>query len=978
MAVNSAGNLVGAIFESLGYHYQAVILDSLTTPFREEVGGLVYLFGIALAILMTATQGNYKMGVWLLIGPPLFFAAIVPRENINNASWKFGRQARNDNIVAEEKNEALEHAGQKQSATANVSKLFSAFVKLVSVSQQEIVHIMTSNRNEADLALIVRAELFSQIHIGQFNKPGLERLFHRGLVKECGDALEYARAMNDPLYLPAKFGNIRKQVNDADRAGQEGQKIFKSRKEHFKKKFEEEASQKQNLDNLEAELIAATLVKNGNDEFHKKVEDLVGKQTYNCHDIWRILIYFIEEQARQDLDRILKNGEKLGVSQDTLVNLIKQAHGIQVQKAISADGKEIVQITENDMLAIRKIFAKYMLRNEFRKNSWGSWLAYWMTGLETQDIRMRYSGKESFTEQARTAAQEWSEKERMVNAAGTIPYYQGLALYVLGATYPFFALLLLIPGKQAGFFMWFMLWIWVKSWDVAMAVVMILDDVIFAMLSVQKQGIGIVQGENELQSFDLAMASINEMDPTFQLSTYYSIMATIIVAIPSTTAYILLGGLKGGAGLITQGVNRNSMNATGMFIGAVEQNAVNALKNDFNERKESLMQQYSQNVEKGLAPHHNVKNDVGQHFNPQGNNPVKSAAFTNSAFSGSYTNLPSRGNVSPAEANALRASQQLQRKEGQYAISPAGTGQELATRRQQNFDDAARAGTGTGTNKPARGFQEIKNPKIQDILSRTTTSSDRHYGGLYTANVAKANAEFSSITAQAIWDGEVDPLQLYRVNLMSTMGALSIPSPNFALAYAGAEGQRDFLFAQFKEDQGRKIADWNFRGDIAFGIRESISTFISSVSDPKRAEQEGISLAAISPEARKALIADFNKLTEDGKKALGPLTNSQIRSLSAPTREILLKSKNFATFTAGVLGLGSEAGGQVKRVVTGTGANASDWITKKASEIYGSAYGNPEDMNDLSPQTWGPQGDKRRRRGGIGGGSAGGGGTPGS
>jgi len=41
---------------------------------------------------MTATQGKYKMGVWLLIGPSLFFATILPRAEIGNASWRFGRQ----------------------------------------------------------------------------------------------------------------------------------------------------------------------------------------------------------------------------------------------------------------------------------------------------------------------------------------------------------------------------------------------------------------------------------------------------------------------------------------------------------------------------------------------------------------------------------------------------------------------------------------------------------------------------------------------------------------------------------------------------------------------------------------------------------------------------------------------------------------------------------------------------------------------
>ena len=152
-----------------------------------------------------------------------------------------------------------------------------------------------------------------------------------------------------------------------------------------------------------------------------------------------------------------------------------------------------------------------------------------------------------------------------------------------------------------------MLWIWVKSWDVMMAFVTILSDFLFAMLSTQMQARGIVQGQNELQRMDLAIASFTEMDPTFQLSTYYTIISITVIGIPSTTAYLILGSLKGGASIISQGITRNAVQATGHFLSYQEQKAVSQITNDFNARKEQLMHSYNDNAEKGLNPYAGLK-----------------------------------------------------------------------------------------------------------------------------------------------------------------------------------------------------------------------------------------------------------------------------------------------------------------------------------------------------------------------------------
>ena len=150
--------------------------------------------------------------------------------------------------------------------------------------------------------------------------------------------------------------------------------------------------------------------------------------------------------------------------------------------------------------------SKYVLRNEASKDSMTGKLSHWLSRVESPDVKMRFAGKESFTERARTSVQEWSEKSKFINAAGGIPYAQGILLYILALSFPFFSLLLLVPGKHGGFLLWFMLWIWVKSWDVMMALVIILSDSIYAILTVQMQGRGYVQGQTELNNMGVTFA----------------------------------------------------------------------------------------------------------------------------------------------------------------------------------------------------------------------------------------------------------------------------------------------------------------------------------------------------------------------------------------------------------------------------------------------------------------------------------------
>jgi hypothetical protein len=171
----------------------------------------------------------------------------------------------------------------------------------------------------------------------------------------------------------------------------------------------------------------------------------------------------------------------------------------------------------------------------------------------------------SAVERERVGNRPSQEKTRIMTSAFNLPYYQGILLYVLGITFPFFSILLLLPGKHSGFLMWFMLWFWAKSWDIGFAVAMLLDDVLFAIFQNSNDALKGAANHVLDPSMALTMFSMHEADPTFDMGTYYMIMGVVVQSIPVVSAYMILGSLKGGAGLIAAGMQR--MNTQGRDFG---------------------------------------------------------------------------------------------------------------------------------------------------------------------------------------------------------------------------------------------------------------------------------------------------------------------------------------------------------------------------------------------------------------------------
>lgn len=531
--------MVAAVLESAGYHYQSHILDEMTPAFTGSLGGLIYLVGVAVTIFAVAIRGGYRFGPWLLIGPPLFFSMVLPRSEIDHVQWKFGQQERDEDGRVPEEVAKLNGEG---GGAARVSTMFAKYTKLVSGTVQEMVKVINKDKTDTDKWFIIRAQLLSRLYGRNSGNGNLQQLIEYSLFKTCGDYVAAARELDDPRL--------------SERAKKGAEERMQGYDTVYHRIISLEAAQEI------ADLRKAFDLRNGGTgdapgpALSTEVNDILDPETFTCKQIWFYVYLGLVREGRATVMRVRDDMSINGINVPKGLQQLGRAMGL-----VSADAPDIGTADEGRILdQLAYASAKFILRNESNRNSYAGRLEESaMLSREFDHVEAPIENQLAQTELARARSTEWAEKTRLMTAASNLPYYQGLLLYFLSIAFPFFALLLLVPGKHGAFILWFILWLWVKSWDVAMAIVMQLDDVLFSMLSLSKElHKSPVEAETLSNQFTTAILALRVSDPTFQMTTYYNILGACLTAIPVVTAQLILGSLNSGAGVIAAGMKAMS------------------------------------------------------------------------------------------------------------------------------------------------------------------------------------------------------------------------------------------------------------------------------------------------------------------------------------------------------------------------------------------------------------------------------------
>lgn len=135
--------------------------------------------------------------------------------------------------------------------------------------------------------------------------------------------------------------------------------------------------------------------------------------------------------------------------------------------------------------------------------------------------------------------QRWMSRDlrqQIFTYAIQFPYYQGLILFLLAAAYPFMALVVVVPGKAGTFVNYMLTWLWVKSWDVGFACVMVLDKILWNLFPSSDFSEDFYGGKKlGEQAIPEVLYEAMKIDPAYNVHAYYFILSTALFSIPAIT-----------------------------------------------------------------------------------------------------------------------------------------------------------------------------------------------------------------------------------------------------------------------------------------------------------------------------------------------------------------------------------------------------------------------------------------------------------
>lgn len=540
----SAGTLTAAALETVGYVAQAQVLDQLG-KMLDMLGALVLICSLISAILTIALFGEYRTARWFLVGPVLFFFLTKARVTAYGSEWRFGvfddKQAQNEL--------AKQLSASKIATESNVSYVFHRYNVLVSSIVQNLIKVITSEDQRRQMKFMARQNLLDAMYKVQLDNSGLIALTQFSM-SHCADLLHDARLIADgERNISAKRTQLYYHAVNRYCTDIEKRNIALDKDKPWTKYI--------------VEIHAG--------------QDWQLPERASCHDLWKWQF----EGARRSVLAMETAQEKVFIPSAADQQIIKEIRReigkkITEPESLKSDqgtipkknafkcengaGKVEVEMN-NEQTRLATILAGYLLKRTLvhdpRSNLLSDFAEH--AGIQvgvfdTDQNDLKPHEKQDITRRGKI--QQYAESKRVGDVftiAMVLPHMQGLGLYVLGLCFPFFALVVIVPGKASSFFLWMALWAWLKSWDVGFALIMVVDDILWEFMPksavyLEHQG---SQGDSQ-GSFD--PVSVFEMafqgDHAYNLSTYYTLIGSLICAVPVVTAEVILGTKKAIAGVM--------------------------------------------------------------------------------------------------------------------------------------------------------------------------------------------------------------------------------------------------------------------------------------------------------------------------------------------------------------------------------------------------------------------------------------------
>lgn len=556
----ASGTMIAAALETVGYFAQAEVLSQMSN-WIETLGALVYLGVLFSMVLTVSLSGNYRAALWTLVGPAMFFfASGIEIKGYKNqvqavgAEWRFGA------FEDTEKVKEMVLADPNVGDAGHVSWLFHNYNLLISEVSQKLIKVATDENMKRQFLFMARQRTMEYLFAQEISDPQLNAL-ETYFLSQCAVEMDYARLIalgnrdstfaRNPEYSNAvyqyceRFPRRDKPFSPgphqkfAFAIGATGGKV--TREEH-------QNTGKQTLGLVSCEDMWGWLLKGASNEGKKATEE-ASHTNIDPSGFKRYGTAIALENASDVL-------EKLSSSDAVMPRRI--SGGDPCKKGQGAKGSK--EITKEDIKRwakegvvfdkLSQIIGGRMLSKGLKTHPSSLMLTRAMTNHSTlrpddgagREVRISPSaGAESIRSQK---AHDFAVARRYdaFMLLMLLPYLQGLLLYGLSVIYPFFALMLLMPGYAGSFLGWMALWAWVKFWDVGWALVMVADEIIWQLLP--KTAFYNPDQDANYSSPISILEGAFDGDPSYNLGTYWLLLSTMIVGVPVVSAQAMLGAKK--------------------------------------------------------------------------------------------------------------------------------------------------------------------------------------------------------------------------------------------------------------------------------------------------------------------------------------------------------------------------------------------------------------------------------------------------
>ncbi len=619
--VVSAATLIAAVLEHQGYMAQARFLADFQDFFR-DAGSLVYLMSGVGAVISVAMYGSFRAARYLLVGPALFWFLVGPTTETEGVHWKLGdgpyrgilRHDGKGTADADRKEilEKLNQTGQGVNGDIEVAVGFWLFAKPISDFVNEMVGIILEDEEKSDLMVATKTHGLDIVHDYLPNDTEFVQRLESGLYNNCKRMMSAAQA--------ASWTYVKKKV-DAGIAGGGADSTAKIDEinKHHKEQVEEFGKRHFSIDRTGFDvLIKAHIEHKGTGDiatrFKKSNNEPV--DTISCADAWELVATEVWHHAGRAIPRVLLKVTNIAdydeakdyacaqltkkavaegnadtcnlrpafamailhrhlMRGDTFGRVMERHWNESVHRnpsskiglVSSANSNEFTAWLEAGKIAINRTLDKlgryadsvllggtnitqskgggYDVDQYFRWSPYST-----MTALYGRDHAMSVATRQHETQRLRGELFTWAVQ---------LPYYQGIALFLISVAYPFVAIVVILPGKAMNFITMPMAYLWIKSWDIGFAGVIVLDKVMYNLLPSKDLPEALQQGPwTELDKLPLVLSEAYYYDSAGATHTYYAIIAMVWLAVPALTGAVTVKAKRGLLSSFTDGATQQA------------------------------------------------------------------------------------------------------------------------------------------------------------------------------------------------------------------------------------------------------------------------------------------------------------------------------------------------------------------------------------------------------------------------------------